>query len=137
MSGINKVILVGNVGQDPEIKVFDNGGMIGKFSIATSESWKDKAGDWQEKTQWHNIVVKPEHLVKKAKARIQKGTLVYIEGRIETREYDKDGEKRYITEIVVPPYNGQLDVMARGIESDGGGYDNGGSSQSADDDIPF
>lgn len=94
---INKVILIGNIGKDPETRTFDNGSEVCQFSLATSKSWKDKAGDWQEKTTWHNIVVWGKQASRAAK--LQKGDTLYLEGEIDNRNYEKDGQTRYISEI--------------------------------------
>jgi len=140
---INKVILLGNVGKDPEVRNFSNGGQKVSFSVATSRSYKDKAGEWQSITQWHNVVSSVEAVVKRCEAKVQKGTRVHIEGQVATREYDKDGEKRYITEIVIPPYWGVLGVESRGRgdnESQGNtaNQDNGDfGGGDIDDEIPF
>lgn len=112
MSGFQRVIICGNVGKDPEIKSFSNGGKIANFSIATSESWKDKAtGEKKEKTQWHNISVRNDHLISVVESYVRKGGTVLIEGQLETRDYEKDGIKRYVTEIVIKPFNGSLTLM--------------------------
>ncbi len=96
---INKVILVGNLGRDPELKRFDNGSVVGKFSVATSESYKDKAGEWQNLTEWHDIVVWGL-LAERAESTLKKGTMVYVEGKLTTRKWqDKDGNNRYTTEV--------------------------------------
>lgn len=108
MAGLNKVILIGNVGKDPEIRQFDNGGKKIGFSLATSESYKDKDGAWQEQTDWHNIVGWG-FLAEKP---IAKGDMLYVEGKIKSRDYkDKDGNTRYITEILAERINL---VMRRG-----------------------
>jgi single-strand DNA-binding protein len=100
MAGINKVILVGNLGKDPEIRTFENGGKVAQFSLATSEAYKDKEGNWQEQTEWHNIVVW-RHLAERAENFLKKGSKIYLEGKIRSRSWeDKDNNKRYITEIV-------------------------------------
>lgn len=97
---INKVTLIGNVGRDAEVRRLENGTAVGSFSLATSESYKDKNGEWQTQTEWHNIIVWRE-LAERAEKHIKKGMLVYIEGKITTRKYnDKDGNERNTTEIV-------------------------------------
>lgn len=115
---INKATLIGNVGKDPEIKTFQNGGKVAQFSLATTESWKDKAsGEKKTETEWHNIVVKNEGLVGIVEKYIKKGSKLYIEGKLETREYEKDGVKKYVTEIVLYPYNGEIVLLdAKGEE---------------------
>jgi len=100
MAGINKVILVGNLGKDPEIRTFENGSKVAQFSLATTESYKDKEGNWQEQTEWHNIVLW-RYLADKAENSFKKGTRIYLEGKIRSRSWeDKDNNKRYITEIL-------------------------------------
>jgi single-strand DNA-binding protein len=94
---INKVTLIGNIGKDPETRTFDNGSEVCQFSLATSKSWKDKAGEWQEKTTWHNIVAWGNKVQQAAK--LQKGDTLYLEGEIDNRSYEKDGQTRYISEI--------------------------------------
>jgi single-strand DNA-binding protein len=126
---VNKVILIGNLGKDPEIRATQDGREIANFSIATSESWKDKnTGDRRDKTEGHNVVVFNEGLVRVAKNYLKKGAKVYIEGQLQTREWEKDGVKRYSTEVVLQNYNGTL-TMLDGKREDGGsssgGYDDG------------
>jgi single-strand DNA-binding protein len=97
---INKVTLIGNVGNDPETRTLDNGTVVGRFSLATSDSYKDKDGEWQKQTEWHNVVVWRE-LAERARSYVKKGMLVYIEGKVTTRKYtDKEGVDRYATDIV-------------------------------------
>jgi single-strand DNA-binding protein len=111
MSGtLNKATLIGNLGKDPEIRTFQNGGRAASFSIATSESWKDKeSGERKARTEWHRISVMSEGLVTVAEKYLNKGSKVYIEGRLETRKWtDKDGQEKYTTEIVLRPYSGEL-----------------------------
>lgn len=99
MASVNKVILIGNLGRDPEVRFMPNGDAVCNFSIATTESWKDKAGQKQEKVEWHNIVMYRK-LAEIAGEYLKKGRPVYIEGRLQTRDWEKDGVKRYTTEIV-------------------------------------
>ncbi len=122
---VNKVILVGNLGKDPEIRSFQNGGKVANFSIATSESWKDKnTGEKREKTDWHNIAIFNEGLVRVAEQYLRKGSKVYIEGQLQTRKWtDQSGTDKYTTEVVLQNYNGTL-VMLDG-RSDGGGSGGG------------
>lgn len=111
MSGtLNKATLIGNLGKDPEIRTFQNGGRAASFSIATSESWKDKdSGERKECTEWHRVSILSEGLVTVAEKYLKKGSKVYIEGRLETRKWtDKDGQEKYTTEIVLRPYSGEL-----------------------------
>jgi single-strand DNA-binding protein len=118
---VNKVILVGNLGKDPEIRSFQNGGKVANFSIATSESWKDKnTGEKREKTDWHNVAIFNEGLVRVAEQYLRKGSKVYIEGQLQTRKWtDQSGTDKYTTEVVLQNYNGTL-VMLDG-RPDGGG----------------
>lgn len=97
---LNKVILIGNLGKDPEIKAFDNGNKIAQFSLATNETYKDREGNRQKQTEWHNIVFKASNLVTLAEKSLKKGDALYIEGKIKRREYEKDGIKRSVTEII-------------------------------------
>ena len=109
---VNKVILVGNLGKDPEVRSFPSGGRVANFSIATSESWKDKAtGERKERTEWHRISILNEALVGIAEKYLKKGSKVYIEGQLETRKYEKDGRDVYTTEVVLRPYNGNLTML--------------------------
>lgn len=110
---INKVILVGNLGNDPEIRSFQNGGRVANLSLATSESWKDRAtGERKEKTEWHRVVVFNSALVDLAEKYLHKGSKLYIEGKLETRNYETStGEKRYTTEVVLRPYSGDLQML--------------------------
>lgn len=97
---VNKVTLIGNLGRDPEIRHLENGGMVGKFPVATNESYKDKNGEWQTLTEWHEVVVW-RSLAERAEKALKKGSLVYVEGKLTHRKYqDKDGNERYITEVV-------------------------------------
>jgi single-strand DNA-binding protein len=118
---VNKVILVGNLGKDPEIRSFQNGGKVANFSLATSESWKDKnTGEKREKTDWHNVAIFNEGLVRVAEQYLRKGSKVYIEGQLQTRKWtDQSGVDKYTTEVVLQNYNGTL-VMLDG-RPDGGG----------------
>jgi single-strand DNA-binding protein len=122
---VNKVILVGNLGKDPEIRNFQNGGKVANFSIATSESWKDKnTGEKREKTDWHNVAIFNEGLVRVAEQYLRKGSKVYIEGQLQTRKWtDQSGTDKYTTEVVLQNYNGTL-VMLDG-RGDGGGSGGG------------
>jgi len=130
MAGVNKVILVGRLGRDPETRTLQNGGKTTSFSIATSETWNDKAsGERKEKTQWHRIVIWNDRLGEIAERFLKKGSNVYIEGAIETRKYtDKDGAEREITEIVIGRFKGELtllDTRASSEGGEGGGYSGG------------
>lgn len=99
MSSLNKVSLIGNLGKDPEVRTLDNGNKVASFSIATTESWKDKNGERQSQTEWHNVVLW-KGLAGVAESYLKKGSKVYVEGKLTTRSYEKDGQTRYITEIV-------------------------------------
>jgi single-strand DNA-binding protein len=120
MASVNKVILVGNLGRDPEVRYMPNGEAVANFSIATTENWKDKSGVKQEKTEWHNIVMY-RRLAEIAGEYLKKGRPVYIEGRLQTRKWEKDGVTRYTTEII----GDQMQML--GSKGDGGGasYDGG------------
>ena len=107
---INKVIILGNLGKDPEVRTFPNGGKVCNFPVATSENWQDKSsGERQERIQWHNVSILSEPIVNIAENYLNKGSKVYIEGQIETRKWqDNEGNDRYSTEVVLRPYKGQL-----------------------------
>ena len=109
---VNKVILVGNLGKDPESRALQNGDKIVNLSVATSESWKDKAsGERKEKTEWHRVVIFNPNLATVAEKYLRKGSKVYVEGAIQTRSWDKDGETRYSTEIVMQKFRGELQIL--------------------------
>jgi len=158
MAGVNKVILVGNLGADPEARSLNNGGEVVNIRVATSENWKDKDGNRQEKTEWHNVVIFNENLGRVAKSYLKKGSKVYLEGQIQTRKWqDQTGNDRYTTEIVINRFRGELVLLdsrdgGGGGRSDfGGGEDFGGGGSSRpqsrpqpaafdtdlDDDVPF
>lgn len=129
---VNKVILVGNLGQDPEIKSFQNGGRIANLRIATSESWKDRAtGERKERTEWHTVVIQSEGLVGVAERFLRKGSKVYIEGSLRTRKWqDQSGNDRYTTEVSVG-MNGVL-TMLDGAPGSGGGQRGGAGAGGGD-----
>jgi single-strand DNA-binding protein len=109
---LNKVILIGNIGKDPEIRSMSNGNKIASFSVATSESWKDKNGERQTKSEWHNVVIFSEGLVKVCQSYLNKGSKVYIEGKVQTRKWqDKSGQERYSTEIVLQGFDAKLIML--------------------------
>jgi single-strand DNA-binding protein len=110
---VNKSQLIGNLGKDPEIRSFQNGGRVAHFSLATTETWKDKkTGERKEKTEWHQVAIMAEGLVTVAEKYLKKGAKVYVEGRMETRKWtDKEGTERYSTEVVVRPYRGDLVML--------------------------
>ncbi|MGC9368838.1 MAG: single-stranded DNA-binding protein [Paracoccaceae bacterium] len=162
---VNKVILVGNLGRDPEVRTFANGGKVCNLRIATSETWKDRnTGERRERTEWHSVAIFSEPLVRIAEQYLRKGSKVYIEGQLETRKWqDQSGQDRYSTEVVLRPYRGELTLLdSRGDSGGGqgggygsgggyggqsGGYDQGGGqgygggapapAQDLDDEIPF
>ncbi|MEO6582295.1 MAG: single-stranded DNA-binding protein [Sphingomicrobium sp.] len=162
---VNKVILVGNLGRDPESRSFQNGGKVVKFSLATSETWNDRAsGDRKEKTEWHNVVIYDEKIGEVAERYLKKGAKVYIEGAMQYREYDDTkGAKQKIAEVVLQKFRGAMTMLegrgdggggSRGggggdYGDDGGGFSGGGGSPSQsrpqpaafdtdlDDDVPF
>lgn len=112
MAGVNKVILVGNLGADPESRSLNNGGEVVNLRIATSETWKDKDGQRQERTEWHQVVIFNEGLAKVAKSYLRKGSKVYLEGQIQTRKWtDQAGNDRYSTEVVLQKFNGALVLL--------------------------
>jgi len=128
---VNKVILVGNLGADPEARSFANGGEVVQLSVATSENWTDKAsGEKKEKTEWHRVVIFNENLGRVAKQYLKKGSSVYLEGQIQTRKWqDNNGQEKYTTEVVLQRFRGEL-VLLGG--RDGGGQGGGSSNQSND-----
>ena len=156
---VNKAILVGNLGKDPEIRRTQDGRVIANLSVATSESWRDKSsGEKREKTEWHNVVVFNENLAKIVESYLKKGSKVYIEGQIQTRKWqDKQGNDRYSTEIVLQGFNGTLTMLSSPGErqpgADDGGRDygheqasrpqpaakpaSGNFDKNLDDEIPF
>ena len=128
MAGVNKVILVGNLGDDPEARSLNNGGEVVNLRVATSESWKDRDGNRQERTEWHRVVIFYENLGKVAKSYLKKGSKVYLEGQIQTRKWqDQSGADRYSTEIVLQRFRGEL-VLLDSRGGGGGGDDFAGSS---------
>jgi single-strand DNA-binding protein len=163
---VNKVILIGNLGKDPEVRSFQNGGRVCNLRLATTESWKDKAtGERKDRTEWHSVAIFNDNLVTIAERYLKKGSKVYIEGQLETRKYtDKDGNERYSTEVVLRQFRGELTLLdgrsggsgggGGGGMGDAGGYDDAGGGMSSpapsggraaarprkgdmDDDIPF
>ncbi|MCP4394658.1 MAG: single-stranded DNA-binding protein [Alphaproteobacteria bacterium] len=158
---VNKVILVGNLGRDPEVRHTQSGGKIVNLSLATSESWKDKnSGERKEKTEWHRVVIFNEGLAGVAERFLKKGSKVYVEGALQTRKWtDQSGQDKYSTEVVLGGFRGELTILDNRKDGDsyGGGYNNGNSSSASssvaapsssggdgwdapadlDDDIPF
>ena len=155
---VNKVILIGNLGRDPEVRSMQDGGKIVQLSVATSEQWRDRAsGERKERTEWHRVVIFNERLAEVAEQYLQKGSKVYLEGQLQTRKWqDKEGQDRYTTEVVLGKFRGELTMLdGRGDSGGGsGGGDYGGGSSSSggdygggsapaggraelDDEIPF
>lgn len=158
VGSVNKVILVGNLGADPDIRTMQSGDRVANLSLATGESWKDKnTGERREKTEWHRVVVFNPGLVTICENYLKKGSKVYLEGQLETRSWEQDGQKKYTTEVVLRPYRGELTMLdARGDNQGGyqqqaapmaaaaGGAGGGAAPQQSDapvdpmeDDIPF
>ena len=124
MAGVNKVILVGNLGADPEARSLNNGGEVVNMRIATSEQWKDRDGNRQERTEWHNVVIFNENLGRVAKSYLRKGSKVYLEGQLQTRKWqDQSGNDKYTTEVVLQRFRGELTLL----DSRGGGGEMGDS----------
>ena len=125
---VNKVILVGNLGRDPEVRTFQNGGKVCNLRIATSENWKDRnTGERRERTEWHSVAIFSEPLARIAEQYLRKGSKVYLEGQLETRKWqDQSGQDRYSTEVVLRPYRGELTLLDS-RQGGGGGGDFGGS----------
>ena len=152
---VNKVILVGNLGRDPEARQMQDGNPVVNLSLATSESWRDKnTGERREKTEWHRVVIFNERLADVAQKYLRKGSKVYIESQLQTRKWtDQSGVEKYSTEVVLQRFRGELQMLERAGEGGGGGGDynqdsqSGGASGSSDggapsggnldDDIPF
>src|SRR6187397_451402 len=128
MAGVNKVILVGNLGDDPESRSLNNGGEVVNLRVATSESWKDKDGNRQERTEWHRVVIFNENLGRVAKSYLRKGSKVYLEGQLQTRKWqDQSGADKYTTEVVLQRFRGELTLLDRAGDNVGaeGGSDFG------------
>ena len=128
---VNKVILVGNLGADPDVRTMQSGDKVVNLSLATSESWKDKAsGERKENTQWHRVVVFNQGLVNVCENYLKKGSKLYIEGQLETRSWEQDGQKKYTTEVVLRPFRGELTMLdSRNSGGDFGGDSAGGYNQ--------
>lgn len=140
MASVNKVIIVGNVGNEPEIRTFQNGGRVANLSIATSESWKDKnSGERKTATEWHKVAVTNEGLVKVIENYVKKGSKLYIEGQLATRKWqDSNGQDKYSTEIVLKPYRGELVMLDSKNDTQTGHSSNPAPAQDDfDDSIPF
>ena len=152
---VNKVTLIGNLGQDPEARSLNSGGEVVNLNVATSENWKDRDGNRQERTEWHRVVIFNENLGRVAKQYLRKGSKVYLEGQLQTRKWqDNDGKDRYSTEVVLQRFRGELVLLDRRDGGSSGGDDyesagyggSGGGSQARpqpafesdlDDDVPF
>jgi len=151
MSGsLNKVSLIGRLGGDPEVRDFQNGGSVTTFSLATSESWKDKqTGERKERTEWHRVSIFNEGLGAVAEKYLVKGSLVYVEGKLETRTWDRNGETHHTTEVVLRPFVGTIQMLGDSGRSDSRDQRDdrparapkpakpGTSQLDQDDDIPF
>ena len=141
---VNKVILVGNLGRDPEVRTFQNGGKVVNLRIATSETWKDRtSGERKERTEWHSVAIFNENLARVAEQYLKKGSKVYVEGKLETRKWqDQSGQDRYTTEVVLRQYGGELTLLEGrdgGSGGSGGGYGSdpmGGGYGGGDDYAP-
>jgi single-strand DNA-binding protein len=125
---VNKVILIGNLGRDPEVRSFQNGGKVVNLRIATSETWRDRnSGERKERTEWHSVAIFSEPLAKIAEQYLRKGSKVYLEGALETRKWqDQSGQDRYTTEVVLRPFSGNLTLLDGRGEGGGGGGAGGG-----------
>ena len=129
MAGVNKVILVGNLGDDPESRSFSNGGEVVNLRVATSENWKDRDGNKQERTEWHRVVIFNENLGRVAKQYLRKGSKVYLEGQLQTRKWtDNSGQDKYSTEVVLQRFRGELVLLDSRGGGGGGAYGGGGGS---------
>ncbi len=140
---INKAILIGNLGKDPDIKSTNGGKKFARLSVATTKKWK-RDGEWEERTQWHTVVVWNEYTAKYLESYAAKGSRVYVEGEIETRKYDKDGEDKYVTEIVVSGFGNEVKILdSKGDKKRGGDTykpednEDFGGADDLDDEIPF
>jgi len=141
---VNKVILVGNLGRDPEIRTTQDGTRIANFPLATSESWKTRDGERKERTEWSRVVVFNDNISKVVEAYCRKGSKVYLEGQLQTRKWtDKDGAERYTTEVVIPRFNGSLVLMDSKRDDSGGGetdhtsHTDPARQEPLDDEVPF
>ena len=150
---LNEAQLIGRLGKDPEVRHLNSGDRVVNFSLATSERWKDKNGERQERTEWHNVVIFNEHIGKIAEQFLRKGSQCFIRGKIQTRKYEKDGTDRYVTEIVLQKFAGELKLLDKksdepGQVQSGGDYAKAKSGVKSaakpktsyddlDDDIPF
>ena len=134
MAGVNKVILVGNLGADPEARSLNNGGEVVNIRVATSESWKDRDGNRQERTEWHNVVIFNENLGRVAKNYLRKGSKVYLEGQLQTRKWTDQNEiGRATTEVVLQRFRGELVLLDSREGGSGGGFGGSGGGSYGDD----
>lgn len=131
-SSVNKVILVGNLGRDPEVRSFQNGGRVANFSVATGERWRDRqTGEQRERTEWHRVAIFNENLVEIAEKYLRKGSQVYLEGELQTRKWtDQSGQERYTTEVALQRFRGQMMILG------GRGEEGGFAGESGDDRNP-
>lgn len=137
MSGVNKVILVGNLGRDPETRQTQDGKPICNMTVATSETWKDRSGQRQERTEWHRVVIFNEHLAGIAQQYLRKGSKVYLEGQLQTRKWtDSSGVEKYSTEVVLQNFKGELQMLDSKQDHNSGPEQNAPSND-LDDEIPF
>lgn len=145
-SSVNKVILIGNLGRDPEVRTFQSGGKVCNLRIATSETWRDKqSGERKERTEWHSVAIFSEPLAKVAEQYLRKGSKVYLEGQLETRKWqDQSGNDKFSTEVVLRPYSSTLTMLDGRSGDDSGGYGapqqqqhQSQPSRDLDDEIPF
>jgi single-strand DNA-binding protein len=131
MAGVNKVILVGNLGADPEARSLNNGGEVVNLRVATTESWKDRSGERQERTEWHRVVIFNEALGRVAKSYLRKGSKVYLEGKLQTRKWtDQSGQEKYSTEVVLQNFGSELVLLD---SREGGGASRGSFNEGYDD----
>jgi single-strand DNA-binding protein len=139
MSGsLNKVLLIGNLGKDPEIRTLNNGDRVANLTLATSESWKGRDGEKKERTEWHRIVIFNDGLVKVAESYLRKGSTVYIEGTLQTRKYEQNGVEKYSTEIVLQKFRGELTMLGgRDRDDDAPKAADPDAGFEPDSDIPF
>ena len=138
-ASVNKVILVGNLGRDPEVRFSQNGDKIVNMSVATAESWKDKqTGERKEKTEWHRVVVFDKNIADVCEKYLKKGAKVYLEGTLQTRKWTgNDGIEKYSTEVVIPRFNGVMTMLDSPAQSDSGGSNDTPENGDLDDSIPF
>jgi single-strand DNA-binding protein len=140
MAGLNKVQLIGRLGADPEARTLNNGGEVVNLRLATSEAWKDRDGNKQERTEWHQVVIFNEHIARTAKSYLRKGSQCFVEGALQTRKWtDQAGNDRYSTEIVLQKFRGELVLLdsREGGNATGQRAEPAPTEQPVDDDVPF